>query len=149
MIPQVRFRSSFSVCVLTLIIAVTASVGGQQLLSRAVFHAGLHMTRLVRVQPLDLVHCAADVPRRGVLFGSREGSIGAVSPVAEQTFRRLQALQARLVAVLPHPAGMNPKAFRYVALLAGIRSLIAPVEGSRAHCRCGTTKSGRCWTGYC
>jgi cleavage and polyadenylation specificity factor subunit 1 len=91
-----------------------ASLNGQMLISRADFHTGLFVTRTVRLPPLP-VPAAGGVPerRRGVLLGSREGAVGCVGPLSEATYRRLHALQSRMVTTLPHGAGLNPRAFRF------------------------------------
>ena len=49
-----------------------------------------------------------------ILVTSQEGSIGLITPLAEQAYRRLSALQNILTANLEHPCGLNPRAYRAV-----------------------------------
>jgi cleavage and polyadenylation specificity factor subunit 1 len=49
-----------------------------------------------------------------ILTTSQEGSIGLITPLPEQTYRRLLALQNILTANLEHPCGLNPRAYRAV-----------------------------------
>nr|KAJ0206376.1 hypothetical protein LSAT_V11C500271700 [Lactuca sativa] len=51
--------------------------------------------------------------RFALLFGTLDGSIGYIAPLAELTFRRLQSLQKKLVDDVPHVAGLNPRSFRH------------------------------------
>ena len=44
-----------------------------------------------------------------------DGGISLILPMMEKTYRRLLMLQNKLVECLQHIAGLNPKAFRYVA----------------------------------
>lgn len=45
-----------------------------------------------------------------------DGGIGLLLPMQEKTYRRLLMLQNALTTMLPHHAGLNPKAFRLAAL---------------------------------
>lgn len=49
-----------------------------------------------------------------ILVTSQEGSISLITPLAEQSYRRLLALQNILAANLEHPCGLNPRAYRAV-----------------------------------
>jgi cleavage and polyadenylation specificity factor subunit 1 len=49
-----------------------------------------------------------------ILVTSHEGSIGLITPLPEQTYRRLLALQNILTANLEHSCGLNPRASRAV-----------------------------------
>ena len=42
-----------------------------------------------------------------------DGGLGLLLPMQEKTYRRLLMLQNALNTMLPHHAGLNPKAFRY------------------------------------
>jgi cleavage and polyadenylation specificity factor subunit 1 len=53
-------------------------------------------------------------PRRQILFTSQEGSVGLITPLPEQVYRRLLALQNLLTANLEHACGLNPRAYRAV-----------------------------------
>ncbi|KAE9617217.1 putative cleavage/polyadenylation specificity factor, A subunit [Lupinus albus] len=91
---------------------------GQKLLSRAEFHVGAHVTKFLRLQMLSTSDRSGSGPgsdktnRFALLFGTLDGSIGCIAPLDEITFRRLQSLQRKLVDVVPHVAGLNPRAFR-------------------------------------
>lgn len=43
-----------------------------------------------------------------------DGGIGLLLPMQEKTYRRLLMLQNALTTMLPHHAGLNPRAFRCV-----------------------------------
>ncbi|KAJ8752855.1 hypothetical protein K2173_008590 [Erythroxylum novogranatense] len=91
---------------------------GQKLLSRAEFHVGAHVTKFMRLQMLPTSDRSGAAPgsdktnRFALLFGTLDGSIGCIAPLDELTFRRLQALQKKLVDAVPHVAGLNPRSFR-------------------------------------
>ncbi|KAL9677403.1 hypothetical protein QQ045_005632 [Rhodiola kirilowii] len=82
---------------------------GQKLLSRAEFHVGAHATKFLRLQ---MFSSSDKTNRFALLYGTLDGSIGCIAPLDEITFRRLQTLQKKLVDVVPHVAGLNPRAFR-------------------------------------
>uniref|UniRef100_A0A8C3BMS0 Cleavage and polyadenylation specificity factor subunit 1 n=1 Tax=Cairina moschata TaxID=8855 RepID=A0A8C3BMS0_CAIMO len=68
------------------------SFGGMRLLRRADFHVGAHVNTFWRT------------PCRGTADGLKKAS--------EKTYRRLLMLQNALTTMLPHHAGLNPRAFR-------------------------------------
>ena len=47
-----------------------------------------------------------------VFLISSKGGIGSLSPISEQVFRRLSMVAQKMQTLVPHFAGMNPKAFR-------------------------------------
>lgn len=49
-----------------------------------------------------------------VLVTAQNGSLALVTTVAEESYRRLSALQSQLTNTLEHPGGLNPRAFRAV-----------------------------------
>lgn len=49
-----------------------------------------------------------------VLIASQNGSLALVTSVAEESYRRLSALQSQLTNTIEHPGGLNPRAFRAV-----------------------------------
>lgn len=49
-----------------------------------------------------------------VLIASHNGSLALVTGVAEDSYRRLSALQSQLTNTIDHPGGLNPRAFRAV-----------------------------------
>ncbi|XP_060948434.1 cleavage and polyadenylation specificity factor subunit 1 isoform X2 [Limanda limanda] len=93
------------------------SFGGMRLLRRADFNAGANINTFWRM------------PCRGALeagnkksltwdnkhitwFATLDGGVGLLLPMQEKTYRRLLMLQNALNTMLPHHAGLNPKAFR-------------------------------------
>jgi cleavage and polyadenylation specificity factor subunit 1 len=54
------------------------------------------------------------VPRHQALITSQNGSIGLITCVSEESYRRLSALQSQLTNIIEHPCGLNPRAFRAV-----------------------------------
>ncbi|XP_072956433.1 probable cleavage and polyadenylation specificity factor subunit 1 isoform X1 [Typha angustifolia] len=92
---------------------------GQKLLPRAEFHAGAHVTKFLRLQMLctssdrtNTAPVSEKTNRFALLFSTLDGSIGCIAPLDELTYRRLQALQRKLVDVVPHVCGLNPRSFR-------------------------------------
>ncbi|ROW14736.1 hypothetical protein VPNG_03729 [Cytospora leucostoma] len=47
-----------------------------------------------------------------VLLASPTGSLATINSLSETSYRRLSSLTAQLINTLPHPAGLNPKAYR-------------------------------------
>lgn len=60
---------------------------------------------------MDLDHQA---PLYQSLMTSQNGSIGLITCIPEEAYRRLSALQSQLTNILEHPCGLNPRAFRAV-----------------------------------
>jgi cleavage and polyadenylation specificity factor subunit 1 len=84
---------------------------GQKLLSRAEFHLGAHVAKFLRLQMLP-TGTGNRSNKFAVLCGTLDGGIDCLAPLDELTFRRLQTLQKKLVDVVPHVGGLNPRAFR-------------------------------------
>lgn len=51
-------------------------------------------------------------PPHTILFASPTGSMATMSALSETSYRRLSSLVSQLINTLPHPAGLNPKAYR-------------------------------------
>lgn len=49
-----------------------------------------------------------------LLLTSQTGSIALITPMTEESYRRLSALQSQLTNTLEHPCGLNPRAYRSV-----------------------------------
>lgn len=49
-----------------------------------------------------------------VLITSTNGSLSLVTTIAEESYRRLSALQSQLTNTIEHAGGLNPRAFRAV-----------------------------------
>uniref|UniRef100_A0A8B9S4P0 Cleavage and polyadenylation specificity factor subunit 1 n=1 Tax=Apteryx owenii TaxID=8824 RepID=A0A8B9S4P0_APTOW len=93
------------------------SFGGMRLLRRADFHVGAHVNTFWRTP----CRGATDGPTKKSIvwenkhitwFATLDGGIGLLLPMQEKTYRRLLMLQNALTTMLPHHAGLNPRAFR-------------------------------------
>jgi cleavage and polyadenylation specificity factor subunit 1 len=62
----------------------------------------------------DNMDIDSTAPLHQVLVTSHNGSIGLVTCVPEESYRRLSALQSQLTNILEHPCGLNPRAYRAV-----------------------------------
>ncbi|KAF7593874.1 mRNA cleavage and polyadenylation factor subunit [Aspergillus hancockii] len=101
------------------------SSNGDRLLSRSKFHTG-NFTSTLTLLPrtmvsservtsdMDEMDVDIQVPRHQALITSQNGSIGLVTCVSEESYRRLSALQSQLTNIIEHPCGLNPRAFRAV-----------------------------------
>uniref|UniRef100_A0A8C5AQL7 Cleavage and polyadenylation specificity factor subunit 1 n=1 Tax=Gadus morhua TaxID=8049 RepID=A0A8C5AQL7_GADMO len=93
------------------------SFGGMRLLRRADFNAGANVNTFWRMP----CRGSQDVASKKTLtwdnkqitwFATLDGGLGLLLPMQEKTYRRLLMLQNALNTMLPHHAGLNPKAFR-------------------------------------
>lgn len=93
------------------------SFGGMRLIRRADFNVGAHINAFWRMPCKG----AMDAASRKALtwdnkhitwFATLDGGVGLLLPMQEKTYRRLLMLQNALNTMLPHHAGLNPKAFR-------------------------------------
>ncbi|KAI9367816.1 CPSF A subunit region-domain-containing protein [Aspergillus egyptiacus] len=101
------------------------SSNGDKLLNRSKFHTG-NFASSVKLLPRTLVSSErvmsatdgmdvdSSAPLHQVLVASHNGSIGLVTCVPEESYRRLSALQSQLTNTLEHPCGLNPRAYRAV-----------------------------------
>ena len=99
---------------------------GTKLLHRSTFHSGAFattMTLLPRTAvssetPLSLStdgpDSAANIMSQQILVTTQEGGLALITPLSEQSYRRLSTLQNILIANLEHPCGLNPRAYRAV-----------------------------------
>ena len=101
---------------------------GCPLLPRADYHLGARVGKFVRLGLLDPLKwesssaaAAPLLPQKGdnttrlfALYATFEGSLGVVRVLDEKTHLVLEMLQERMVDLLPHPAGLNPRAYRLV-----------------------------------
>ncbi|THH20311.1 hypothetical protein EW146_g1016 [Bondarzewia mesenterica] len=89
------------------------SKNGQHLLRRTEFHGQVEyrtsLTVARRTKGEDMA-----TPQAKLICGSPDGSLTALIPVDEETFKRLYLLQGQLTRNVQHTAGLNPKAFRMV-----------------------------------
>lgn len=102
---------------------------GTKLLHRSTFYSGSFISSMTLLPGNDVPledggpessdensdsHKSAVNSQQQILLTSQEGSIGLITPLPEQTYRRLYALQNILTANLEHPCGLNPRAYRAV-----------------------------------
>ncbi|KAJ0421006.1 CPSF A subunit region-domain-containing protein [Aspergillus carlsbadensis] len=104
------------------------SSNGDKLLNRSKFHTGNSISNLTLLprtlvsseraisgpSPDDEMDIDSAAPLHQVLVTSHNGSIGLVTCVPEESYRRLSALQSQLTNTLEHPCGLNPRAHRAV-----------------------------------
>uniref|UniRef100_A0A3P9PR20 Cleavage and polyadenylation specificity factor subunit 1 n=1 Tax=Poecilia reticulata TaxID=8081 RepID=A0A3P9PR20_POERE len=93
------------------------SFGGMRLLRRADFNAGAHVNTLWRMPCRGSLDSGSKKAltwdnKQISWFATLDGGIGLLLPMPEKTYRRLLMLQNALNSLLPHHAGLNPKAFR-------------------------------------
>ena len=102
------------------------SARGTKLLHRSSFHSGAFpttMTLLPRTAvssetpvstPPHGPGAAVEPPTQQILVTTQEGGLALITPLSEQSYRRLSTLQNILTANLEHPCGLNPRAHRAV-----------------------------------
>ena len=102
------------------------SVRGTKLLHRSSFHSGAFpttMTLLPRTAvssetpvstPPHGPGAAVEPATQQILVTTQEGGLALITPLSEQSYRRLSTLQNILTANLEHPCGLNPRAHRAV-----------------------------------
>ncbi|KAJ6145223.1 hypothetical protein N7470_009118 [Penicillium chermesinum] len=101
------------------------SSNGDRLLNRSKFYTGNYASAVtllprtaVSSEVLETGDDSMDVDHtvstHQVLIASHNGSLALVTGVAEESYRRLSALQSQLTNTIDHPGGLNPRAFRAV-----------------------------------
>jgi len=95
-------------------------MSGQRLLHKSTFHTG-HFPVSLSLLPSTLSTAPAfneDATTPGsfyqLLLATQSGALALITPLDEQTYRRLGALQTHLTGVLDHICGLNPRAYRAV-----------------------------------
>ena len=63
----------------------------------------------------EALQAALQIERQCLYYGTRDGAVGVVVPVAESLFRRLRTLQERMQSGVAWPCGLSPAAFRVVS----------------------------------
>lgn len=106
------------------------SLSGQRLLHKSTFHTG-HLSTSMTLLPRDALptdsaeypiaatangDVANSVPddHHQILVTNQSGSLGLITALDEQTYRRLTALQMYLYNNVEHACGLNPRAFRAI-----------------------------------
>jgi cleavage and polyadenylation specificity factor subunit 1 len=109
----------------------TESWKGQKLLTKASFHVGSPVNRMVRYKLRAPVRAPNAPPpsaaeqkrvanRHAVFHGTLDGSLGVLAPTDKETHEKLQKLQRCLTsAALNSPAGLNSRSFRHVKTFEG------------------------------
>ncbi|EEP76631.1 conserved hypothetical protein [Uncinocarpus reesii 1704] len=100
-----------------------SSSKGDRLLHRSSFHTGHFISTLTLIPQYTSSGTGASEDNMDVdympagyqvVVTSQSGSVGVITPLTEETYRRLSALQSQLVMSMEHPCGLNPKAYRAV-----------------------------------
>ncbi|KKK23785.1 hypothetical protein AOCH_000296 [Aspergillus ochraceoroseus] len=101
------------------------SSNGDKFLNRSKFHTGNFASTLTLLprtmvssehimSGADEMDVDNQAPLHQVLVTSQNGSIGLITCVPEESYRRLSALQSQLTNTVQHPCGLNPRAYRAV-----------------------------------
>ncbi|XP_041105203.1 cleavage and polyadenylation specificity factor subunit 1 [Polyodon spathula] len=95
------------------------SFGGMRLLRRADFNVGANVNAFWRMPCRGTLEGASKKSlawdsKHITWFATLDGGIGFLLPMQEKTYRRLLMLQNALNTMIPHHAGLNPKAFRMI-----------------------------------
>lgn len=93
------------------------SLGGMRLLRRADFNVGANINTFWRMPCRGALDAGSKKSltwdnKHITWFATLDGGVGLLLPMQEKTYRRLLMLQNALTTMLPHHAGLNPKAFR-------------------------------------
>ncbi|XP_053190348.1 cleavage and polyadenylation specificity factor subunit 1 [Scomber japonicus] len=93
------------------------SLGGMRLLRRADFNVGANVNTFWRMPCRGALDAGSKKSltwdnKHITWFATLDGGVGLLLPMQEKTYRRLLMLQNALTTMLPHHAGLNPKAFR-------------------------------------
>merc|ERR1712241_762825 len=86
---------------------------GKKLLAKATFYSGSQCTSMLRIRAKDTnsLSTVSISHKIGAFFSSSDTSNSVIIPIDETTFRRLQALQRKLVSHTPQTGGLNPLAY--------------------------------------
>ncbi|TGZ84791.1 hypothetical protein EX30DRAFT_356919 [Ascodesmis nigricans] len=84
------------------------SLAGQRLIRRAAFHTGHSLTSIT------LLPSSTNPNVYNLLITTSAGSLACLTTLSENSYRRLNFFQSHVMTSEDHPAGLNPKAFRYV-----------------------------------
>lgn len=103
------------------------SLSGQRLLHLTSFHTGYFATSVTLLPPVSGSDAGAQMQNRSLLLTSTTGSLGLVKTLDPMTHRTLAALQSHLQTTLPHPLGLNPRAYR--AATTGMDDGMAGLRG--------------------
>lgn len=99
------------------------SFGGHYLLRKGDIHIGSHINSFLRIRcklsdlQNDKKALMTFEKRHMTFYFTQDGSIGAILPVSEKVYRRLLMLQNLMATNVPHVAGLNPRAYRFVLFI--------------------------------
>ncbi len=92
--------------------AVAGAAGGAVGVAAA---ASAHKAKMIVVQQ------PGQGQRSLSLCGTLDGALNYLVPIDEAVYRRLYSLHTQMTFNLPHVAGLNPRAFRYVCVMMPTR----------------------------
>lgn len=99
-----------------LVLAFAPAEAATRLVPRADFRLGTVPQRILRARVAVPLGTPLSARRTFcALFGTHAGSVGALLPLEEGTFKCLLTLQRVLTLCLPHAAGLNPRVARAFA----------------------------------
>ncbi|XP_056274732.1 cleavage and polyadenylation specificity factor subunit 1 [Pseudoliparis swirei] len=106
-----------NLCIYMYLPEAKESFGGMRLLRRADFNAGANINTFWRMPCRGALDAGGKKSltwdnKHITWFATLDGGVGMLLPMQEKTYRRLLMLQNALNSMLPHHAGLNPKAFR-------------------------------------
>jgi cleavage and polyadenylation specificity factor subunit 1 len=80
------------------------------------FHLGTRVHKFLRLNLniLKTTHAPQrpNYKRNCIMYGGINGTMGFLAPLSEDRFKMLGRLEMRLISVINHYAGLNPKAYR-------------------------------------
>ncbi|KAJ4287261.1 mRNA cleavage and polyadenylation factor subunit [Kalmusia sp. IMI 367209] len=108
------------------------SMGGLRLLHKSTFHTGhfpstmtlltsaLSMPSTSDFPAIDDLPPSSPAPQHQILHASASGTVALLTPLGENTYRRLSGLTTYLANTLDSACGLNPRAFRASAEGEGV-----------------------------
>jgi len=88
------------------------SRAGQKLICIGNFYLGSQVQKFLRLRMNTFKTSKIQETKVCALYASLDGSLGYVSPISAEAFKKIGKLEMRMVSAIQHPAGLNPKAFR-------------------------------------
>lgn len=88
------------------------TLAGTKLVRRADMHVGHALSSMVLIGAPTSGAEHTNVDKSLVLCAASDGSIGAIFPISERSYRRLYTVQAQLASTESQIAGLNPRAYR-------------------------------------
>lgn len=88
------------------------TIAGTRLIRRSDMHVGHPISSMILIASSSAVPDDSTAEKTFVLCASSDGSLGAVCPISERSYRRLYTIQAQLASTEIQVAGLNPRAYR-------------------------------------